>query len=196
MKRKGWWAFLGLLLALGGMVYVFDHIKLIDARAIAYPRLAKVPYVGRYFQPQPIDPAALLQEELTNQQEGLAQVSADQEEQGTQLATREAELKKKEEELLAATEAMARKQAEIQAQTARYEEAEGRYKKLVEYFSSMPPQLAAGILGSSDTATGTPKIEDETVIEILMRMEGATAGLIISLMPPDRASVIVRKIGQ
>jgi len=189
------WALAALLGALVSMVLVFDRIELINVRALTTPYLVKLPYVRDWVQPPPLATDALLAEERANQEEALELDNALQQDSAAELETRAAELKRQEENIRAAQELLAQRQDELRLQGEQREAEEARYKKMVELFSNMQPQAAARILAASDTVTGEPQIEDETVMAVLQRMEGSMAAIIMSYMPTDRASALVRKMG-
>lgn len=194
-KKALRWALLALLAALVSMVLVFDRIELINVRALTVPYLVKVPYLRDWLQPPPLTTDALLAEERANQQEALDLDNALQQDSAASLETRAAELARQEENIRAARELLEQRQEELRQQGEQREAEEARYKKMVELFSNMQPQAAARILAATDTVTGEPQIEDETVMAVLQRMEGSMASIILQNMPTDRASALVRKMG-
>jgi len=71
MNKKTMGALLLFLGAVATMVYVFDRLQIIDARALAIPYLVKIPVVRTWVQPAPLNADALLAEERALQQEAL-----------------------------------------------------------------------------------------------------------------------------
>lgn len=195
-KSQTRWALAALVASLASMVMVFDRIQLIDVRALTTPYLLKVPVVGGWVQTPALTNEAMLAEERANQQAALDLEDGLQQDSAAELDKRAAELKRQEENIRAAQELLAQRQEEIRAQSEQRESEEARYKKMVELFSNMQPQAAARILAATDTVTGEPQIEDETVLAVLTRMESSMASIIISYMPTDRSSVLVRKMGR
>ena len=194
-KKEVRWALAALLAALVSMVLVFDRIGLIDARALAMPYLAQVPYVRDWVLPPPLATDALLAEERANQIEALELANGLQQDSAAELTTRAAELQRQEESIRTQQELLAQRQDELRQQGEQREAEEARYKKMVELFSNMQPQAAARILAATDTVTGEPQIEDETVMAVLNRMESSMASIILQNMPTDRASALMRKMG-
>jgi len=196
MRRPTLLALIALLVVVGLMLYVFDYIKIVDVKGMLWPRLAKLPLVGTYFEPLVLDNNTLIREELENRSEALHLRDIEQEEIQAQIEERQAELNRREQELNFLRDTLDRKDQELQVRATRFDEEETRFAKLVDFFSNMQPAAASQVLSAVDAVTGEPKIDDETIVQILYRMESQTAGYVLSYMPNERASVIVRKIGR
>ncbi|MEW6667038.1 MAG: hypothetical protein AB1512_17685 [Thermodesulfobacteriota bacterium] len=115
------------------------------------------------------------------------------------LRAREAEIKKKEEELLPLKKDIEEKLGELnelQAKLTAYaktladrEEAlkETKLAHLVELYTAMEPAKAAAIM---------EKLKIETMVLILRNMKGKPAGHIIALLKPELAAQVVEKLSK
>lgn len=196
MNKQVFGALLLLVAAAGTFIYVLDHIRVIDARALAAPTLKRIPYVREWLFPPAIPADELAREEMANQRAGLQAQDGELDETAQTLSARAAELAQLEQSVKAAQAQVQLQQDEIRQQQEQLQSDEQRYKKLAELLGNMQPQAAARILAATDTVTDEPLVEDETVIAVLLRMENSAAAIIMQFMPAERASALVRKLGR
>ncbi|HET6451175.1 MAG TPA: flagellar protein FlbB, partial [Spirochaetia bacterium] len=194
--RPGVRAFILLLLiivlALGGVIW-FDYLGVIDARSVISPVYRVLGLGTRATVANADDPSLLDKERLSKQQDAL--VIRQQE-----LDSRQAALDAREKQLNQLGQDLNDRQAAIDAQQKALNDAqkaiEDRRVNLDQnatYLTSMTPQKAVDILGKQD---------DQYVIDTFRTVEAqakksGTDSLVpiwLSLMPPDRAATLQRKM--
>jgi flagellar protein FlbB len=180
-----------IVLALGGIIW-FDYLGVVDARSVIAP-VYQLLGLGSRSPMASDDPNLLEKERLAKQQDAL--VLRQQE-----LDSRQAALDGRQKELDQLGQDLNDRQASIDAQQKALSEArkaiEDRRVNLDQnatYLTSMPPANAIAILAKQD---------DQYVIDTFRMVEAqakkaGTDSLVpiwLSLMPPDRAATLQRKM--
>jgi len=183
-----------VVLLLGGLIW-FDYIGLINAKETLSPVLSIVGLKKPTKVEGIDDPLLLERERLKKQSEAIAL-------RAEELQKREEEIKKKEQEIEQKAEKLAEKEKALDEREKSFNERvkafENRRVNLVQnskYLVGMPPENAVKILLNMD---------DQDIIDIfrITEEEAAKAGetsLVaywLSLMPPERAAELQRKMAR
>ncbi|MDA8426742.1 MAG: flagellar protein FlbB [Treponema sp.] len=180
-------------LVIGGIVW-FDYIGLIDAKSLLGPVYRSLGIAARKGGEISASAPALLEEELMSKRlEALQERSDELDQRAANIAQQNAELQQKVQELDARSKALDDREKSFNAKVKEYENRRVNIDQNARYLTSMPPDKAVAILVAMD---------DETVIDIFRAVEAQAqaAGqsslvpLWLSLMPPDRAATIQRKM--
>jgi len=181
-----------IVLSLGGIIW-FDYLGIVDAKSMISPLYKLVGLGGRSAVAADDDPMLLDRERLAKQQDSLAL-------RQQELDTREAALNLKEKELNQLGQDLNDRQAALEAQQKALIDAQksldDRRVKLEQnavYLTSMAPAKAIAILAKQD---------DQYVIDTFRTVEaqakkGGTDSIVpiwLSLMPPERAATLQRKM--
>ncbi len=194
--RPGVRAFILLLLiivlALGGIIW-FDYLGLVDARSVIAPVYRMLGLGTRTAVANVDDPNLLDKERLSKQQDAL--VMRQQE-----LDARQAALDARQKQLDQLGQDLNDRQAAIDAQQKALNDArkaiEDRRVNLDQnaiYLTSMPPDNAVAILAKQDDQY---VIDTFRTVEAQAKRTGADSlvPIWLSLMPPDRAATLQRKM--
>lgn len=168
-----------------GSIYVLDKIGVFNKEEVIYPKLALIPYVGKFFTPKKIPFEVMKKEEIRNLKESLDKRFEEISEKEERLKEKEENLDKKEKEIVAREEALLKKEETLEERIKEYENEEKRWQKLAIYYSSMSPNDAASILQNLD---------DQTIIAIFMRMKDTAVAVCLMKMDPKRAAELSRKM--
>ncbi|HAV43545.1 TPA: hypothetical protein DCX15_05985 [bacterium] len=178
----------GLIITLivSGLLWL-DHMGVISFKENVYPRMAKLPFLGRFMTPPDYTWEDFREEELRKLSDAvtlrLEELRVKEEESGR----REAELKRREEELAQREGSLVDKTRAFEEHTAQYEDEKKRLNKLVRYYENMKPDAAARILAEMD---------DLDTIEILQRMKDESVSAILMKMDPKRAGELSNKMAR
>jgi flagellar motility protein MotE (MotC chaperone) len=168
-----------------GAVYILDKMEIFDKEEVIYPKLAKIPGIGKMFTKKAIPYYEAKEEELRNLKRSIDIRWKELEEKEARLIEKEKELKEREKNLLLREESLQRKKQALEERLAEYEQEERRWKKLAIYYSNMSPDQAAAILENLD---------DQTIIEIFSRMKDASVAVTLMKMDTKRAAELSRKM--
>jgi Skp family chaperone for outer membrane proteins len=178
--------FLVLIFLIIGGINFLDYVGLISKEEQIYPYLSKLPFIGKFFLPKRIISVDLLkEEELRKLREEIESRWQALEEKEKILANKEEELKEKEAKLLALEDELRNKEKVLEERIAVYEDKERRWQRLAIYYQKMQPKRAAEILAGLD---------DQTIINILMRMREEVVAITLMEMDPKRAAELTRKM--
>ncbi len=178
------------VLALGGLVW-FDYLGILDARRVLAPVFswfgAKKPEV------EAEDPLLLEKERLAKQIEALAVRAEELTTREQQLTSREQELAQKVEQVEEREKAAEEREKVFNDRLQAFENRRVNLKQNATYLVDMPPDRAVKILLD---------MEDQDVIDLfrIAEEQAAEAGELsmvsywLSLMPPDRAATLERKM--
>ena len=181
-----------IVLALGGVIW-FDYLGVVDARSVIAPVYQLLGLGSRAPVASADDPNLLDKERLAKQQDALVLRQQD-------LDSRQAALDARQKQLDQLGQDLNDRQAAIDAQQKALNDArkaiEDRRVNLDQnatYLTSMPPSNAIAILAKQD---------DQYVIDTFRTVEAqakktGTDSLVpiwLSLMPPDRAATLQRKM--
>ncbi len=178
------------VLALGGLVW-FDYLGILDARRVLAPVFswfgAKKPAV------EAEDPLLLEKERLAKQIEALAVRAEELSSREQQITSREQELTQKVEQVEEREKAAEEREKVFNDRIQAFENRRVNLKQNATYLVDMPPDKAVKILLD---------MEDQDVIDLfrIAEQQAAEAGELsmvsywLSLMPPDRAAALERKM--
>jgi flagellar protein FlbB len=180
------------LLALGGLFW-FDYLGIINARE----RLAPVLNTVGVSAPEEIEetgqPLMLEQERLKKQRQALSLRTEELEQREEQIAEREREIQQKLESLEEQQKALEEREKSFNERVNQYENKRANLRQAAQYYTSMPPQ---------DAVDRLLEMDDQDVIDILRTVErraqeqgeDSVVSFWLSLMPPDRAARLSRKM--
>jgi flagellar protein FlbB len=182
-----------LVMVIGGLLW-FDYLGLLDAKAMFAPAFSLLGIKTRQTSSVPTDYQGLLDDDRLRKQNGALDLKADE------LAKRDQDMKQKENEF-------AQKVAELESRQKSLDEQEKSFNEKqkaldnrkvnvdqnAKYLTGMPPEKAVEILKAMD---------DQDIIDTLRTVEdqakaAGTQSIVpywLSLMPPDRAATIQRKM--
>ncbi len=180
------------ILALGGLIW-FDYLGLVEARQVLSP-------LFRLIQPerQPVDvedPLLLERERLTKQAESLNLQAESLSAREQKVESREQEVQQMLEQLKERETALDNREKLFNERTQAFENRRVNLQQNAAYLVGMPPENAVKILLAMD---------DQDVIDIFRVTEeqARQAGEVslvaywLSLMPPERAAVLQRKMAR
>ena len=180
------------VIALGGLVW-FDYLGLIDARETLAPvlRLAR----GREVEIDAEDPLLLERERMAKQIEALALRAEELDSRQRQLADREAELTQKIEQLAGREQALDDREKVFIERLEAFDNRRVNLRQNAEYLVGMRPENAVKIL---------LEMEDQYMIDLFRvteeqaQAEGelSLVAYWLSLMPPERAATLQRKMAR
>ncbi len=184
-----------LVLAAGGLIW-FDFLGLVEAESLLGPvrRVVGLQVITPVENAE--DPLLLDRERLAKDREAVEQIRAE-------LDKRERELKGLEERSAEIREQLAEKEKAIQEREKSFNERlaafENRRVNLdqnARYLVGMPPEKAVAMLLAMTNDTDV--IDILRTAEEIARQEGedSIVSYWLSLMPPERSSAIVRKMGR
>ncbi|MBN2324919.1 MAG: hypothetical protein JXQ30_14410 [Spirochaetes bacterium] len=181
-----------IAIVLGGM-YWFDHLGLLDYRRVIGPLSRYLPSFMQRGETEDGDPLLMEREILLKQGEVLKAKEGTIEQQSVMLEQKELELKETEAKLAEETKRLEEEKKVLSERLNEYDNYSENIDTQALYFVSMPPKAAVERLSGLD---------DLLVIDILRRIdrnaeeEGrqSVVPYYLSLMDPDRAAVIQRKM--
>lgn len=181
-----------LLLAAGGLIW-FDYLGLIQIQERFAPLYQLVGLQSAEPVEQPDDELLLERQRLEKQQKALDIREEELDEREQRIERMEEEVAQKLETLEEREKALAEKEKSFNERVNQYENKSANLRQSAEYFTGMPPQKAVDRL---------LEMEDQEVIEILrtaerMAQEAGEDSIVsfwLSLMPPDRAARLSRKM--
>jgi flagellar protein FlbB len=181
-----------VVIALGGLVW-FDYLGVIDARQTLAPLFRLLGAEPAVVNAE--DPLLLEKERLAKQVEALAFRSEELTTRQQELDQRDAELTQKIEELQSREQALDDREKVFNERVAAFDNRRDNLRQNAEYLVGMPPENAVKIL---------LEMEDQYVIDLFRVTEeqARRAGEVslvaywLSLMPPDRAATLQRKMAR
>jgi flagellar motility protein MotE (MotC chaperone) len=177
-----------LFLLLGsviGAIYTLDKMEVFDKEKVIYPKLAKIPGIGKAFSEKQVPYEAAKEEDLRNLKEAIEAKWGELEKEEIKFKEKEEEFNKREKELLAKEDSLLKKKQALEERTAQYEQEERKWTKLAIYYSNMSPDQAASILENLD---------DQTIIGIFSRMKDSSVAVTMMKMDKKRAAELSRKL--
>ncbi|HAW50341.1 TPA: hypothetical protein DCX16_05285 [bacterium] len=168
-----------------GAIYVLDKVGVFNKEEVIYPRLSKIPHVGKFFAEKHVVFEEVEKEELRNLKESIDRKMAELKEKEERLLERERRLIEKEKEIAGLEKGLNVKKHAFEERLALYEDEERKWQKLALYYSNMSPDQAASILQNLD---------DSTVISIFRRMKDSAVSVCLMKMEPKRAAELSRKM--
>lgn len=180
------------VLVLGGLVW-FDYLGLLDARSMIAPVYTVLG--GRRAPLDVEDPLLLERERLNKQLEALALRAEELDAAEQELSGREEEMTQILEQLQEREKALEDREKVFNERIKAFENRRVNLQQNAEYLVGMPPENAVSILLA---------MEDQDIIDVFRMTEEqarATGELSLvaywlSLMPPERAAVIQRKMSR
>ena len=180
------------VLVLGGLVW-FDYLGIIDAQQMLSPIFTLIR--GEKVVVDTEDPLLLEKERLTKQLEALSIRSEELAAAEQELQADQAEINQMVEQLEEREQALEDREKVFNERVKAFENRRENLRQNAEYLVGMPPEKAVDIL---------LEMEDQDVIDIFrMTEEQAQAtgeiSLVaywLSLMPPERAAVLQRKMSR
>jgi flagellar motility protein MotE (MotC chaperone) len=177
-----------LFLLLGsviGAIYTLDKMEVFDKEKAIYPKLAKIPGIGKAFSEKQVPYEVAKEEDLRNLKEAIEAKWEELEKKEIKFKEKEEEFNKREKELLAKEDSLLKKRQALEERIAQYEQEERKWAKLAIYYSNMSPDQAAAILENLD---------DQTIIEIFSRMKDSSVAVTMMKMDKERAAELSRKL--
>jgi flagellar protein FlbB len=179
-------------LAAGGLVW-FDYLGLIQVKERLAPAYELIGLETAEKIEEPDDELLLEQQRLAKQRKALELREEELDEREQQIEQMEEEVQQKLETLEEREKALAEKEKSFNERVNQYENKSANLRQSAEYFTGMPPEKAVDRLLEMD---------DQEVIEILrtaerMAQEAGEDSIVsywLSLMPPDRAAQLSRKM--
>ncbi len=181
-----------LLLAMGGFIW-FDYLGLVNIKERLSPAMNLVGLSAPDKIEETGQPLMLEQERLKKQRQALSIQSEELEQRKEQIAQREKEVQQKLETLEEREKALEEREKSFNERVKQYENKRANLRQSAQYFVSMPPQ---------DAVDRLLEMEDQDVIDLLrtverMAQEAGEDSIVsfwLSLMPPDRAARLSRKM--
>ena len=181
-----------VVLVLGGLVW-FDYLGLLNARSMIAPVYTVLG--GRRAPMDVEDPLLLERERLNKQLEALALRAEELDAADQELRSQEEEMTQILEQLEEREKALDEREKVFNERLKAFENRRVNLQRNAEYMVGMPPENAVDIL---------LEMEDQDIIDVFRMTEeqARASGEIslvaywLSLMPPDRAAVIQRKMSR
>ncbi|HOK39978.1 MAG TPA: hypothetical protein PLD27_02935 [bacterium] len=173
-----------LLALIFGILYMLQKFGFVDVVGFVMPKIVKIPYIGKYFEPKIVTGSLLKEEELKLYEQSLLNKENQLKEKENELKGFEEKLKQKEKELeerendIFLREQIEKKNKEEQTNK------EKKLKELAFFYENMRPADAARKLEIMDPLLAA---------EILNRMkEKTTVSIILSKMSDEKSKDISR----
>jgi flagellar protein FlbB len=184
-----------LVLAAGGLIW-FDYLGLVKADSLLAPirRVAGLQVINPVAHPD--DPLLLDRERLAKDREAIEQIRADLDKRERELKARNDESTQIREQLTEREKALQDREKSFNERLAAFDNRRVTLEQNARYMVGMPPDKAVAML--------LAMTNDTDVIDILRTAEqnaqatGETSIVAywLSLMPPDRSSALMRKMGR
>lgn len=177
-------------------LFWFDYLGLIDAKALFAPVIRLTGRPVRTGAAVPEDAPALLDEErFAKQLQAVDMLRHDLEERARQIDLQEAVLLAQAEEIAERQKNIEERQKSFNSLLEQYENRRANIEQNARYLGGMPPADAVNILGALDDQTAIDILR--AVEEIAQRQgEVSVVAFWLSLMPPERAATLQRKMAE
>jgi flagellar protein FlbB len=184
-----------LVLAAGGLIW-FDFLGLIEAETLFAPvrRLVGLQVITAVENTD--DPLLLERERLAKEREAVEQIRAELDKRERALKDREDGSEEIREQLAEKERAIQEREKSFNDRLAAFENRRVNLDQNARYLVGMPPERAVAMLMAMPSDTDVIDLLRTT--EEIARREGE-ASIVpywLSLMPPERSSAIVRKMGR
>jgi flagellar protein FlbB len=184
-----------LVLAAGGLIW-FDFLGLIEAETLFAPvrRLVGLQVITAVENAD--DPLLLERERLAKEREAVEQIRAELDKRERELKDREDGSEEIREQLAEKERAIQEREKSFNDRLAAFENRRVNLDQNARYLVGMPPERAVAMLMAMPSDTDVIDLLRTT--EEIARREGE-ASIVpywLSLMPPERSSAIVRKMGR
>jgi flagellar protein FlbB len=188
-------ALLVLVLAAGGLIW-FDYLGLIDARSLLGPvrrlvGLQVIPPVG-----QPDDPLLLERERLAKDREAVERMRADLDRRERELKAREDQANEIRDQLAEKERALQDREKSFNERLAAFENRRVNLEQNAQYLVGMPPEKAVAMLLAMTSDTDVIDILRTAEEDARQAGEVSLVSYWLSLMPPERSSALLRKMGR
>jgi flagellar protein FlbB len=183
------------ILVIGGLLW-FDFLGLIDVKDVFAPVYGLFGLQGRAKAAVPATSLGLLDEERAQKQfESLQLRSEELDKREADLAIREKDLAQKVQELEERQKAVDDQEKSFNQKAKEYDNRRVNIDQNARYLTGMPPAQAVAIVKSMD---------DQSVVDVFRMVEeqakkageDSIVAYWLSLMPPERAAVIQRKMAE
>jgi flagellar protein FlbB len=182
-----------IAMAAGGIVW-FDYLNVIDVKTVLSPLYRFIGREGRSQQTADAGaPLSLDAERLAVRLDALNLRNLELEKQEQELSSRQGEIEQMAQELEERQKSLEEREKSFNALVKEAENKSKNVEQNARYLTGMPPQNAVEIIG---------KMDDQDAIDVFRKTEEiaqaeGTASIVsywISLLPPDRAANLQRKM--
>jgi flagellar protein FlbB len=191
-----------ILILLAGALVWFDFLGVIDIKTALAP-LYRIPFVARVTGVAPrsqsaLEPDAFLNldaERLAVRLEAYSLMESELVNREGEIDARRNEIEQMAAELEERQKSLDERQESMDALSAEATSRERNVEQFARYLNGMPPAAAVGIIGSMDDQNA---IETLRKVEAIAQAEGTTSivSFWLSMLPPERAATLQRKMAQ
>jgi flagellar protein FlbB len=184
-----------LVLAAGGLIW-FDFLGLVEADAILAPVRRVVGLQAIAPVAEPDDPLLLDRERLAKDREAVAQIRADLDKRERELKTMDDRSKELREQLAEKEKALQEREKSFNERLQAFENRRVNLVQNARYLVNMPPEKAVAMMMAMTNDTDVIDILRTAEENASASGEQSIVAYWLSLMPPERSSAIVRKMGR